>query len=249
LVVPQTPVCSGPAPHRPTLDYATTRPSHPSQAHRSEAVDKMYAAPPSEDVQKCMWNECGVQFDDAEALYEHITTSHIGRKSAGTLSLECQWQGCNSKATKRDHLTSHMRVHINLKPHKCTVSNKVGPPSRPAPEPAPESAADGPFYRHHLGRSAPSRSSGLKTSRSMRRFTPKNTMSITATRKRSLLPQTGSLVTARHSRPPPLRSHTRSLPRPPQRPRPSLPPGTMESLSLPTSHTGRPSRATGSTRR
>lgn len=74
------------------------------------------------DVQRCLWDSCNIEFTDAEMLYEHITSIHIGRKSAGTLSLECRWQGCSSKATKRDHLTSHTRVHINLKPHKCTVS-------------------------------------------------------------------------------------------------------------------------------
>ena len=58
---------------------------------------------------------------DGRDTDEHITTGHIGRKSAGTLSLECHWAGCSSKATKRDHLTSHARVHIDLKPHSCEV--------------------------------------------------------------------------------------------------------------------------------
>lgn len=72
----------------------------------------------------CRWMECTEVFTDAEVLYEHITSTHIGRKSAGTLSLECKWFGCSSKASKRDHLTSHMRVHIDLKPHSCDVCSK-----------------------------------------------------------------------------------------------------------------------------
>ncbi|KAI5475668.1 transcription factor PacC [Pseudohyphozyma bogoriensis] len=73
---------------------------------------------------RCQWGPCELVFDDAETLYEHITGTHIGRKSAGTLSLECHWAGCTSKATKRDHLTSHARVHIDLKPHSCPICSK-----------------------------------------------------------------------------------------------------------------------------
>ncbi|KAK4701906.1 hypothetical protein P7C70_g4321, partial [Phenoliferia sp. Uapishka_3] len=73
---------------------------------------------------RCQWLDCTNSFPDAEALYDHITSTHIGRKSAGTLSLECHWAGCSSKATKRDHLTSHARVHINLKPHSCGICQK-----------------------------------------------------------------------------------------------------------------------------
>lgn len=51
------------------------------------------------------------------------STPSLGRKSAGTLSLECKWTGCQARASKRDHLTSHCRVHIALKPHVCPVSN------------------------------------------------------------------------------------------------------------------------------
>jgi uncharacterized Zn-finger protein len=78
-----------------------------------------------EEIHQCKWLDCTIIFESAEKLYEHITSTHIGRKSAGTLSLECKWAGCNSKASKRDHLTSHARVHINLKPHTCSVSNQA----------------------------------------------------------------------------------------------------------------------------
>ncbi|GAA6061163.1 hypothetical protein JCM10212_005749 [Sporobolomyces blumeae] len=73
----------------------------------------------------CHWNACLLQFGTAEDLFNHVCSTHIGRKSAGTLSLECQWTGCHAKASKRDHLTSHCRVHIALKPHVCSICNKA----------------------------------------------------------------------------------------------------------------------------
>ncbi|GAA5880662.1 hypothetical protein JCM16303_004301 [Sporobolomyces ruberrimus] len=73
----------------------------------------------------CHWNKCLTQYPSAEELFNHVCSTHIGRKSAGTLSLECQWTGCQAKASKRDHLTSHCRVHIALKPHVCTVCTKA----------------------------------------------------------------------------------------------------------------------------
>ncbi|EIM23329.1 hypothetical protein WALSEDRAFT_15215, partial [Wallemia mellicola CBS 633.66] len=54
----------------------------------------------------------------------HLSNNHIGRKSQGNLSLECKWQGCSVKVGKRDHMTSHIRVHVPLKPHKCSECSK-----------------------------------------------------------------------------------------------------------------------------
>jgi hypothetical protein len=66
------------------------------------------------------------------ALNTPLTLSSVsaGRKSAGTLSLECKWTGCRAKASKRDHLTSHCRVHVALKPHVCSVRTSCLPPAR-----------------------------------------------------------------------------------------------------------------------
>ncbi|GAA5962587.1 hypothetical protein JCM3765_003739 [Sporobolomyces pararoseus] len=73
----------------------------------------------------CHWQECLTQFNTAEDLFNHVCSTHIGRKSAGTLSLECKWTGCQARASKRDHLTSHCRVHIALKPHVCSICTKA----------------------------------------------------------------------------------------------------------------------------
>ncbi|KAJ2848903.1 hypothetical protein IWW36_003007 [Coemansia brasiliensis] len=74
---------------------------------------------------QCKWEGCTADgFHDAEVLYTHITNDHVGRKSTGNLCLECKWDGCNVKRTKRDHITSHIRVHVPLKPYKCSLCAK-----------------------------------------------------------------------------------------------------------------------------
>ncbi|KAJ2593628.1 hypothetical protein EV177_008521 [Coemansia sp. RSA 1804] len=69
---------------------------------------------------QCQWEGCEAHpFKDPEMLYEHITSDHVGRKSTGNLCLECKWAGCHVKRSKRDHITSHIRVHVPFKPHRC----------------------------------------------------------------------------------------------------------------------------------
>lgn len=55
---------------------------------------------------------------------EHICERHVGRKSTNNLSLTCQWNSCRTTTVKRDHITSHIRVHVPLKPHKCEFCGK-----------------------------------------------------------------------------------------------------------------------------
>lgn len=57
-------------------------------------------------------------------LQEHICERHVGRKSTNNLSLTCQWNSCRTTTVKRDHITSHIRVHVPLKPHKCEFCGK-----------------------------------------------------------------------------------------------------------------------------
>ncbi|PNP41619.1 pH-response transcription factor pacC/RIM101 [Trichoderma gamsii] len=72
----------------------------------------------------CRWNQCNQKFTNAEVLYEHICERHVGRKSTNNLSLTCQWNSCRTTTVKRDHITSHIRVHVPLKPHKCEFCGK-----------------------------------------------------------------------------------------------------------------------------
>ncbi|CAG8643302.1 23301_t:CDS:2 [Gigaspora margarita] len=73
----------------------------------------------------CQWKGCLRTFPDAETLYKHLSVEHVGRKSTGNLCLECHWDDCDIKTTKRDHITSHIRVHVPLKPHVCEACKKA----------------------------------------------------------------------------------------------------------------------------
>ncbi|KAJ6093214.1 hypothetical protein N7486_008503 [Penicillium sp. IBT 16267x] len=73
----------------------------------------------------CQWVGCTEKSPNAEALYEHVCERHVGRKSTNNLNLTCQWGSCNTTTVKRDHITSHIRVHVPLKPHKCDFCGKA----------------------------------------------------------------------------------------------------------------------------
>ena len=49
----------------------------------------------------------------------------MGRKSTNNLCLTCAWGNCNTTTVKRDHITSHIRVHVPLKPHRCEFCGKT----------------------------------------------------------------------------------------------------------------------------
>lgn len=72
----------------------------------------------------CRWDNCGKVFNQAELLYHHLCKDHVGRKSQKNLQLNCKWGDCQARTEKRDHITSHLRVHIALKPFKCSTCSK-----------------------------------------------------------------------------------------------------------------------------
>ncbi|MCJ1360155.1 MAG: hypothetical protein MMC33_010158 [Icmadophila ericetorum] len=76
------------------------------------------------DSLQCQWQGCGERADSAEQLYEHVCERHVGRKSTNNLNLQCAWGTCRTATVKRDHITSHIRVHVPLKPHKCDFCGK-----------------------------------------------------------------------------------------------------------------------------
>lgn len=56
------------------------------------------------EVLRCQWLDCSDCFESAEELYEHISFSHVGRKAAGTLTLQCAWGDCRAIVKKRGEL-------------------------------------------------------------------------------------------------------------------------------------------------
>ncbi|KAI3648434.1 hypothetical protein MP228_006288 [Amoeboaphelidium protococcarum] len=112
----------------------------------------------------CMWMidsengqllSCGMQFDAAVDLFNHINNDHIGRRAGGNLCLQCFWlqpsgittmnhvhnnhnsenqqqqktelhlSPCGHSVEKRDHIVSHIRVHVvNYKPYECPICAK-----------------------------------------------------------------------------------------------------------------------------
>ncbi|KAK7531712.1 uncharacterized protein J3D65DRAFT_596216 [Phyllosticta citribraziliensis] len=81
--------------------------------------------PGDSDSLICQWQNCGERQTSAENLYNHVCDRHVGRKSTNNLNLVCQWGSCRTQTMKRDHITSHVRVHVPLKPHKCPTCNKA----------------------------------------------------------------------------------------------------------------------------
>ncbi|ODV89591.1 hypothetical protein CANCADRAFT_58482 [Tortispora caseinolytica NRRL Y-17796] len=73
---------------------------------------------------KCMWGTCKLTFEDANMLYDHLCNDHVGRKATNNLCLVCGWVNCGVSTVKRDHITSHLRVHVPLKPHECRYCQK-----------------------------------------------------------------------------------------------------------------------------
>lgn len=74
--------------------------------------------------QTCHWADCRRVFNDPEALLEHLSDDHVGRRSTNNLCLECKWNDCGATAAKRDHLVSHLKVHLPFKREscRCTIS-------------------------------------------------------------------------------------------------------------------------------
>ncbi|KAG8534142.1 uncharacterized protein KY384_000986 [Bacidia gigantensis] len=101
----------------------------PPQPHQHPPPPPQPQAPPlqgnSSDTFVCQWVGCGERSANAETLYEHVCDRHIGRKSTNNLNLQCAWGNCHVAVVKRDHITSHIRVHVPLKPHRCEFCGKA----------------------------------------------------------------------------------------------------------------------------
>ncbi|KAI0964444.1 hypothetical protein AcW1_001260 [Taiwanofungus camphoratus] len=95
-----------------------------SEIKPSSTSDPSSAAAMPDERHQCQWVNCSKVFADPEALYNHLCNDHIGRKSTGNLCLTCKWKDCGTSCAKRDHITSHLRVHTPLKPHVCMICKK-----------------------------------------------------------------------------------------------------------------------------
>ncbi|THH33446.1 hypothetical protein EUX98_g764 [Antrodiella citrinella] len=98
----------------------------PSQAKpvSSETSDDPVSSAGADLSHPCQWADCDKALPDPESLYNHLCNDHIGRKSTGNLCLTCNWKDCGTTCAKRDHITSHLRVHTPLKPHVCEICKK-----------------------------------------------------------------------------------------------------------------------------
>ncbi|KAI8621251.1 hypothetical protein BC830DRAFT_1058447 [Chytriomyces sp. MP71] len=75
----------------------------------------------------CEWSDCGETFEDPSLVYAHLTSVHVGKRPAKTHDgLRCRWgRSCAAVFTKRDHLTSHLRIHVPLKPFLCNICSRA----------------------------------------------------------------------------------------------------------------------------
>lgn len=56
---------------------------------------------------------------------EHVCECHVGRKTNHSLNLICRWGACKNTTVKRDHMKSHVQVHVPYRPHKCEFCDRT----------------------------------------------------------------------------------------------------------------------------
>ncbi|KAL1951129.1 hypothetical protein VTO73DRAFT_278 [Trametes versicolor] len=114
---PQSPKASASPPPASASDSSERNQSSSGSSSAAQSTSQ-------EDGHACQWMDCQKVLGDPETLYNHLCNDHIGRKSTGNLCLTCKWKDCGTTCAKRDHITSHLRVHTPLKPHVCDICKK-----------------------------------------------------------------------------------------------------------------------------
>lgn len=73
----------------------------------------------------CKWEDCMIVFLNSELLYRHVCDSHAIKHKTKDQEYTCKWGACKSLSTKkREHLISHLMVHIPMKKFKCVTCSK-----------------------------------------------------------------------------------------------------------------------------
>jgi len=112
---------------QPVPQMNDARMSSTFNAYSAKPPKKTYKKITEADLRgpfKCLWGDCNIVFESPEVLYDHLCDDHVGRKSSNNLSLTCYWENCGTTTVKRDHITSHLRVHVPLKPFHCDLCPK-----------------------------------------------------------------------------------------------------------------------------
>lgn len=104
--------------------------------HRTEAWQAGGGTGPetARSSQACQWKNCDATFPSGEELYRHICEEHTTKSlrpnaASNRPVFNCLWGDCKITVNKRDHLVSHVRVHVDIWPYVCeTCSRKFRRP-------------------------------------------------------------------------------------------------------------------------
>ncbi|KAI7880689.1 hypothetical protein K492DRAFT_162349 [Lichtheimia hyalospora FSU 10163] len=89
------------------------------QQQRSQEADNQHEESSNEEI-KCLWKDCGQEFNQVHELSSHLRDAHVG---SGKPNYRCEWIGCprNDKPfMKRHKMHTHLRTHTGERPFVCS---------------------------------------------------------------------------------------------------------------------------------